>query len=151
MSDSNSKNNSDSGSKVALSTLVSDAFKPSPYLSCTRESFMWGIATGTAMGVHRYRMGSRLRTVSNAAFGTCFLVAVPSYYFCYKTKILRKEMIESMMAANEFEPGYKAPDQPLLDDHPFLRRRSEGEETLDKEYTTYIKPQKYPNPPSHSK
>jgi len=72
-------------------------------------------------------MGSRLRTVSNAAFGTCFLVAVPSYYFCYKTKILRKEMIESMMAANEFEPGYKAPDQPLLDDHPFLRRRSEGE------------------------
>jgi len=114
-------------SNISLIDVAKNELKKSPFANCTREAFLWGIATGTAMGLHRYRMGSRLKTVSNFTFGTILLVAAPSYYMCSKTKIWNKKAIEEMMAANDFEHQSNAPLQPTLDDHPFLRKLETGE------------------------
>jgi hypothetical protein len=57
---------------------------------------------------------------------------------CYKTKIYNKQVLETMMAANEFEPGSKAPKQPNPDDHPFLRKANEGEVGLNISHVQHI-------------
>jgi len=81
---------------------------------------MWGIATGTTMGLHRLRMESRPNLAFNVAFLTFNLVAVPSYYFCYRKREHKEEMIELMMRANDFAPLDEMPQPVPLSDHPFL-------------------------------
>ena len=41
-----------------------ESVRASSYRWCVRESGMWGIGTATAMGLHRWRMGSKVRAVS---------------------------------------------------------------------------------------
>jgi hypothetical protein len=82
---------------------------------------MWGIATGTTMGLHRFRMGSKPNFALNISFLTFNLVAIPSYYFCYRKRQHKEEMIELMMKANDFAPLDEMPQSiPLTEDHPFL-------------------------------
>ena len=38
-----------------------ESVRASSYRWCVRESGMWGIGTATAMGLHRWRMGSKVR------------------------------------------------------------------------------------------
>ena len=72
-------------------------------------------------------MGSKLKTVSNFAFGTILVVAIPSYYMCTRTKMCKKKMIETIMTANDFAHESTAPEQPSIEDHPFLRKAQTGE------------------------
>ena len=81
---------------------------------------MWGIATGTTMGLHRLRMESRPNLALNAAFLTFNLVAIPSYYFCYRKREHKEEIIELMMKANDFAPLDEMPEPVPMTDHPFL-------------------------------
>ena len=74
-------------------------------------------------------MGSSARWAGNVAFGTVFLVSVPSYYFCVKRRDFKEKWIELMMRANDIETAQSMPAQPR--DDPFL---SNEEGTLsDKE------------------
>jgi hypothetical protein len=78
---------------------------------------------------HRLRMGSSPRFAGNAAFGTIFLVCVPSYYFCVKKRDFKEKWIELIMKANDVQPAKEMPLQPT--ENPFL---SDEEGTLsDKE------------------
>ena len=38
-------------SNMSLIDVAKSEFKKSPFANCTREAFLWGIATGTAMGL----------------------------------------------------------------------------------------------------
>ena len=38
-------------SNISLIDVAKTEFKISPFANCTREAFLWGIATGTAMGL----------------------------------------------------------------------------------------------------
>eukprot|EP00591_Stephanopyxis_turris_P007528 CAMPEP_0195511966 /NCGR_PEP_ID=MMETSP0794_2-20130614/4105_1 /TAXON_ID=515487 /ORGANISM="Stephanopyxis turris, Strain CCMP 815" /LENGTH=194 /DNA_ID=CAMNT_0040639671 /DNA_START=122 /DNA_END=706 /DNA_ORIENTATION=+ len=124
------------------------------YPACTRESVMWGIATGTAMGLHRWRMHSRFITISNFAFGTCLLVSMPSYFFCAKRMMHNENMVKELMQMNQFDPMSEAPEQPQVkqedkneSDHPFLRKAREDEEDelgKDKEIIVYHQPERFP-------
>ena len=40
-----------------------ESVRASSYRWCVRESGMWGIGTATAMGLHRWRMGSKVSAV----------------------------------------------------------------------------------------
>lgn len=75
-------------------------------------------------------MGSKLKAVSNFAFGTVLFVALPSYYVCTRTKIYNKKRIEEIMNANDFSHESTAPEQPSIEDHPFLRKVKAGEVRL---------------------
>jgi len=63
-------------------------------------------------------MGSSPRWAGNVAFGTIFLVCVPSYYFCVKKRDFKEKWIELMMRANDIETSQNMPAQPQVD--PFL-------------------------------
>lgn len=108
---------------------MKDKIVNSPYSGCARESFMWGIATGTAMGIHRIRMGSRAGRSINFAFGTALVVIFPSYYFCVKNREHQDKMVELMMKANAFEPQDEMPEPIPIEEHPFLEPKEEGDES----------------------
>lgn len=131
--------------KERNSSLLRYAFsKSNPLAACTREAMMWGIATGTAMGIHRFRMGSRLRTVSNFTFGTIAIVSAPSFYLCAKRREHHEKMIEALMKANDFSPAEEAPVQPsVTENHPFLTPASNADEATNKEIYVYNKANKY--------
>mmetsp|Transcript_53809 Transcript_53809/g.64937 ORF Transcript_53809/g.64937 Transcript_53809/m.64937 type:complete len:176 (+) Transcript_53809:177-704(+) len=116
---------------------IREKIHSSPYTGCARESFLWSIATGTAMGLHRLRMGSRNLFSTNVAFGTAMLVCVPSYYFCVKRLEHKDKVVKVMMKANEFDSMEDAPDTPDIEDHPFLEKSTEGTEGLDKAFEAY--------------
>ncbi|KAL3761286.1 hypothetical protein ACHAWU_010199 [Discostella pseudostelligera] len=101
------------------------------------------------MGIHRLRMGSRSLFAGKVAFGTAFLVVVPSYYFCYRKREHQEHVIELMMAVNDFRPGEEMPETiPLDKDHPFLDVRdvADGEKgserDLQKEFVARLKEKK---------
>ncbi|KAL7493643.1 hypothetical protein ACHAWT_010525 [Skeletonema menzelii] len=128
---------------------IRKAIEDSPYGWCYRESFLWGIATGTAMGIHRLRMKSHPLFAINIAFLTTITVTLPSYYFCYRKRDHQERVIEMMMAANDFRPGEEIPEQvPIGKDHPFLDVKEENSEaekdeaTLQKEFVARLKEKK---------
>lgn len=128
---------------------IRKAIEDSPYGWCYRESFLWGIATGTAMGIHRLRMKSHPLFAINIAFLTTITVTLPSYYFCYRKRDHQERVIEMMMAANDFRPGEEIPEQvPIGKDHPFLDVKEESgegekdEATLQKEFVARLKEKK---------
>lgn len=101
---------------------IREAVRQSKYRWCVREAGMWGIATGTAMALHRIRMQSPRQFTANVGFGTLMVVYVGSYYFCVKRRDYREEMIELMMKLNSFEHALNMPQQPPVDEnHPFVR------------------------------
>jgi hypothetical protein len=103
---------------------------------------------------HRLRMGSRSLFAGKVAFGTAFLVVVPSYYFCYRKREHQEHVIELMMAVNDFRPGDEMPETiPLDKDHPFLdvreksvdgEKNGDGDERhdLQKEFVARLKEKK---------
>ncbi len=82
----------------------------------------------------------------NIAFLTTMIVAVPSYYFCFRKREHQEKVIEMMMAANDFRPGEEMPERvPLDESHPFLSLKddvSEGGKDLQKEFVARLKEKK---------
>lgn len=72
---------------------IRQAVQESKYRWCARESAMWGIATGTAMSLHRLRMKSLTSTAIHAGFFSFFTVYVGSYFFCVKRRDHRERMV----------------------------------------------------------
>mmetsp|Transcript_41213 Transcript_41213/g.46836 ORF Transcript_41213/g.46836 Transcript_41213/m.46836 type:complete len:171 (+) Transcript_41213:118-630(+) len=117
---------------------IQEAVRQSPFRWCVRESVLWGIATGTTMSVHRFRMGSAPFFAINVGFLTTFLVCVPSYYFCYRTRENKEKLIELMMKANEFQEVENMPEEvPVGKDHPFLEPAA-VEGVKNKEYVAHL-------------
>jgi len=102
----------------------------SPFTGCGRQSMMWGIGTAAAMGLHRWRMGSRFGMIKNSFFGTVCLIGLPGYYLCTNEKIWKRQNIEVMMKASNIKPEEEMPEERSLDDHPFLDR-SEKDDDLN--------------------
>ena len=101
---------------------IREAVRQSKYRWCVREAAMWGIATGTAMTLHRFRMRSPTQFAANVGFGSLMVVYVGSYYFCVKRRDYKEQMIELMMKLNSFEHALNMPQQPPVDEHhPFVR------------------------------
>jgi Protein of unknown function (DUF3767) len=93
----------------------------SKYRWCARESALWGIATGSAMALHRIRMNSPTSRVINMGFSTVFLVMSGSYYFCVKRRDYQEQMIGLLMQLNTFEPVQNMPaERPIDATHPFV-------------------------------
>eukprot|EP00977_Amphora_coffeiformis_P023085 scaffold12163_cov176-Amphora_coffeaeformis.AAC.24 len=108
---------------------IRETVRQSKYRWCVREAAMWGIATGTAMTLHRFRMQSRKQFAANVGFASLMVVYVGSYYFCVKKRDYREQMIELMMKLNSFEHALNMPEQPPIDErHPFVRPVVEGNE-----------------------
>jgi hypothetical protein len=76
-------------------------------------------------------MGSSPRLAGNAAFGTIFLVCVPSYYFCVKKRNFKEQWIELMMKANQVQSAEEMPLQPTED--PFLLSGDDDGNVSDQE------------------
>ena len=57
---------------------IRDSVQQSKYRWCAREAGMWGIATGTAMTMHRFRMQSRKQFAVNVGFASFMVVYVGS-------------------------------------------------------------------------
>jgi len=74
------------------------------------------------MGLHRWRMGSRLSFIKNSFFGTVALIASSGYYLCSTERIWKEKNIEMMMKASSIKPSEEMPEGVSLDDHPFLDR-----------------------------
>ncbi|KAL7543251.1 hypothetical protein ACHAXR_012550 [Thalassiosira sp. AJA248-18] len=128
---------------------IRQSIDDSSFRWCVRESMMWGVATGTMMGIHRLRMKSNPFFAINVAFGTALIVAAPSYYFCFRKREHQEKVIEMMMAANDFRPGEEAPETvPLDKDHPFLdvKSKADGDDRddrdLQKEFVARLKEKK---------
>lgn len=81
---------------------------------------MWGIATSTAMGLHRIRMKSHPQWTFFSILGTLTVVTFPSYYFCHKRRDHKEQMIEMMMKANDFQHSEEMPEPIPQEEHPFL-------------------------------
>ena len=77
-------------------------------------------------------MGSKLPTVVNAFFGTSLIVMIPSYYFCYKRREHKENVIEMMMKYNQFGHATEMDPEPPIEEHPFWEQTtSAGEDGLD--------------------
>lgn len=97
------------------------AVQASKYRWCARESSLWGIASGTAMALHRMRMGSSAGFSVNVGFGALFTVMFGSYYFCVQKRDYQERMIEVLMRLNEFQPADEMPETETIDaNHPFM-------------------------------
>lgn len=97
------------------------AIEQSKYRWCAREAALWGIATGTTMSLHRFRMNSSPRTAIHAGFLSCFTVLYGSYYFCFKRRDYQEQMIELMMKLNTFGHASEMPAEiPIDENHPFV-------------------------------
>mmetsp|Transcript_2874 Transcript_2874/g.6601 ORF Transcript_2874/g.6601 Transcript_2874/m.6601 type:complete len:176 (+) Transcript_2874:134-661(+) len=123
---------------------IREAVQNNPFRWCVRESFMWGIATGTAMGLHRLRMKSHPFFAFNVAFGTSMLVAAPSYYFCFRRREYKEQTIEMMMRANDFRHEEAMPEPVPMGEHPFMEEatEAEAEKRLRKEFVAELKERK---------
>ena len=119
---------------------IREAVRSSKYRWCVREAALWGIATGTCMMLHRFRMASRPRFATNIGFGSFMAVYVGSYYFCVKRRDYHEHVIELMMKLNSFEHALNMPQQPPVDDkHPFVKPATDND---DDEAAATIVPQK---------
>jgi Protein of unknown function (DUF3767) len=100
---------------------IRSAVGQSKYRWCVRESALWGLASGTAMSLHRLRMKSSITFSVNVGFATCYVVYLGSYYFCYKKRNYHEQMIELMMKLNTFDHASTMPAEiPLNEHHPFV-------------------------------
>lgn len=119
---------------------IRNAVQQSKYRWCTRESGLWGIATGTTMTLHRLRMQSSTLVAVNVGFASFFTVFVGSYYFCVKRRDYREKMIQLMMKLNSFEHALNMPESvPVNEEHPFVTPdASQGEETSTKQYVAHL-------------
>lgn len=125
---------------------IREAVRQSKYRWCVREAAMWGLATGTAMTLHRFRMHSKTQFAANVGFGSCMMVYVGSYYFCVKRRDYKEQMIELMMKLNSFEHALNMPEQrPVNEHHPFVRpvdSSSSPEDTArtvpDRQYVAHL-------------
>ena len=112
-----------------LNLIDVSAVRASKYRHCVREAAMWGIATGTAMTLHRLRMHSRRQFAANVGFASLMVVYIGSYYFCVKKRDYREKMIELMMKLNSVEHALNMPQQvPIDDEHPFVRPLRDDED-----------------------
>ena len=107
------------------------AVEQSKYRWCAREAGMWGIATGTAMGLHRIRMsgnGRMTTAAGHAGFATALLVMTGSYVLCARRRDHQEQMIELLMRLNSFEPAQTMPEERPVDDgtHPFVEPAASG-------------------------
>jgi len=127
---------------------IRENVQKSPFRWCVRESAMWGIATGTTMGLHRLRMGSHPARVVNFVFGTIGLVTIPSYYFCYRTREHSEKIIETMMKANDFQSHEEMSETIPSDQDPFLEVMND-KEGMQKEFTARLKEKKEWQKPNH--
>ena len=97
---------------------------------------------------HRMRMGTRPAMAGHVFFGTCMLVMLPSYYFCYRKREHQEEVIEMMMKYNRFGHATELPPEPPLEEHPFWTKIEEEERRRDEaakhaaEYRGMIKERK---------
>lgn len=104
------------------------AVAASKYRWCARESAMWGIATGTAMTLHRLRMRSRFWLAINVGFATTFVVYSGTYYFCVQKRDFNEKAIAKMMQLNSMEPMQDLPKDRIVDEtHPFARPAAESD------------------------
>jgi hypothetical protein len=102
----------------------------SKYRWCVREAALWGIATGTAMTLHRFRMLSFTQRAVNVGFFSFMTVYGGSYFFCVKRRDYREEMIQLMMQLNRFEPLAEMPQpMPVNEHHPFVQAADVKETT----------------------
>lgn len=103
------------------------AVEASKYRWCAREASLWGIASGTAMTLHRFRMRTTVTTAVNVGFATVFVVMGGSYYFCVKKRDYQEQMIELMMKFNAAAHVEEMPEQiPVDDRHPFVEPSDDG-------------------------
>lgn len=123
---------------------IRQAIENSPYKWCVRESVMWGIATSTAMGLHRIRMKTHPSWVFFSVLGTMTIVTFPSYYFCHKRRDHKEQMIEMMMKANDFQHSEEMPEPIPKEEHPFLdvEGERENEDKRRKEFVARLKEKK---------
>jgi hypothetical protein len=119
---------------------IRGAVEASKYRWCAREAGLWGIATGTAMTLHRFRMHSPVTRAVNVGFITTIGVYFGSYYFCVKRRDYEERMIQLMMKLNSFEPATNMPEErPVDETHPFVApgKGEDGEEGL-KQYVAKL-------------
>ena len=111
---------------------IRKAMRASNYRWCAREAGMWGIATGTVMALHRFRMQSRIGLAVHVGFLTLLSVNFGSYYFCVKRRDYQERTIELLMKQNQFLSASEMPEEIPIDNHPFVRPVTEeknGSET----------------------
>jgi hypothetical protein len=100
---------------------IRKSVESSKYRWCARESAMWGIATGSAMALHRMRMNSPTSRVIHVGFFSVFVVMGGSYYFCVKRRDYQEQMIELLMQLNAFDHAQNMPpERPIDQTHPFV-------------------------------
>eukprot|EP00529_Nitzschia_sp_RCC80_P033688 CAMPEP_0113519446 /NCGR_PEP_ID=MMETSP0014_2-20120614/43524_1 /TAXON_ID=2857 /ORGANISM="Nitzschia sp." /LENGTH=201 /DNA_ID=CAMNT_0000417165 /DNA_START=107 /DNA_END=712 /DNA_ORIENTATION=+ /assembly_acc=CAM_ASM_000159 len=129
---------------------IREAVRQSSYRWCVREGGMWGIATGTAMSLHRLRMGSTPVFAGHVFFGTFMVVMLPSYYFCYRRREHQEEVIEMMMKYNQFGHATDLPAEPPIEEHPFWekmtpeqqRQARDDQRAHDREFRGMLKERK---------
>jgi hypothetical protein len=80
--------------------------------------------------------------VLNSAFFTTFLVAGPSYYFCFKRREHKEATIELMMRANDFNHQEDMPEPIPNKEHPFLEVSDADESIKQKEFVARLKEKK---------
>lgn len=101
------------------------------YAGCGRESTLWGIASGAAMGLHRIRMGTNGFRAANFGLVTTALVIGTNYFFCVRNYDHKLRTLEIMMKANAFEPKDEMPEDIPIQEHPFLTdKKSDSENNL---------------------
>lgn len=93
---------------------------------------------------HRLRMGSRPLVAGHFFFGTCMVVMLPSYYFCYRRREHHEKVIEAMMKYNEFGHASDMPADTPLEEHPFWEKADKHDigSKHDREYRGMIKEKK---------
>jgi Protein of unknown function (DUF3767) len=112
----------------------------SKYRWCAREAAMWGIATGTAMTLHRFRMRTSVKTAVHVGFVSVFIVMGGSYYSCVKRRDYQEQMIELMMKYNAAEHAQVMPEPiPVDANHPFV---APTRESTEPQYTVAILPER---------
>lgn len=128
---------------------IRESVKQSSYRWCVREGGMWGIATATAMSLHRLRMGTRPVLAGHCFFGTFMVVTLPSYYLCYRRREHQEQVIEMMMKYNQFGHATELPEEPPLEEHPFWEQQQQQQQQIsdtttkhDREYRGMIKERK---------
>lgn len=102
---------------------------------------MWGIATSTAMGLHRIRMKTHPNWTLFSILGTLTVVTFPSYYFCHKRRDHKEEMIIMMMKANDFQHSQEMPQPIPQEEHPFLNLEV-SEDSRRKDFVAKLKEKK---------
>jgi Protein of unknown function (DUF3767) len=120
------------------------AVATSKYRWCAREASLWGIATGTAMTLHRFRMQSSVITAVNVGFASVFVVMGGSYFFCVKKRDYQEQMIALMMKFNTAEHVQEMPEQiPVDDHHPFVVPSDDDDDmVVQPQYTVATLPER---------